>query len=324
MIEGSQKTPQPGTLKMEVTRKAIGVDVGGTHLRWALVSERGEVLRKEILPQSRGDSCEQVLNRLAAEWMPFIDRDLCGIGIGLPGSVEPGSGLLLRAPNLPSWVRVPIRKILAEKVGKDLPIVISNDANLYALGEGWKGAAQGQRSFLCATLGTGVGGGLILNGELWRGEGDSVAEFGHLNVEVGGRLCRCGQRGCLEAYASATAVVEQAEEDGALKRLLSHSSVIEARTISDLARKGIPEAVGLFNSVGKYLGIALGGAVNLLGLDAVVVGGGLSGSFDLFEETLLENMKRQIFSERMRGLPVLKAKLNQWAGPIGGARLALG
>lgn len=310
--------------------KAIGIDVGGTHLRWALVSRDGDILRQDILRHQEEEGGLQSVHRLSKEFSLLLREqpDIRGIGIGLPGSIDPKTGVLLKAPNLLSWAGTSVSEIFQRQLGDSLSILTTNDANLYALGEGWQGAARGIENFLCVTLGTGVGGGLVLNGKLWEGKWDSVAEVGHLCVVVDGRPCACGRRGCLEAYVSCSAFVEQAREilewEGAslaLRRFFSESFMPESRQLAQLAeKKEAPEIQELLLNMGKYLGIALGGIINLLGLEAVVIGGGLSGSFHLFKDSLVKHLKEQIFSERAQKVAVLKAELGQLAGPIGGAK----
>ncbi len=310
--------------------KAIGVDVGGTHLRWALVSSEGEVLRQDILCHREGGGNLESVHRMIQEFSLLLrdQPDIQGIGIGLPGSVDSRTGVLLKAPNLPSWVGTSVSALFRKQLGDFLPILTTNDANLYALGEGWGGSAQGIPNFLCVTLGTGVGGGLVLNGRLWEGNWESVAEVGHLCVVVDGRPCACSRRGCLESYVSCSAFVEQARErlgreeaSSALKKLFSGSFLPDAKLLARLAEtKEAPEVQELLSRIGKYLGIALGGVVNLLGLETIVVGGGLSGSFHLFEGSLIQHFKEQIFSERAQSVKVVKAALGQLAGPIGGAK----
>ncbi|MBI4209448.1 MAG: ROK family protein [Deltaproteobacteria bacterium] len=315
---------------MKNTIKAIGIDVGGTHIRWALVSREGEVLRQDILCHREENRDFQSVHRLSKEFSLLLREqpDVRGIGIGLPGSIDPKTGVLLKAPNLPSWVGTSISGIFQRQLGNSLTILTTNDANLYALGEGWQGAAQGVPHFLCVTLGTGVGGGLVLNGKLWEGKWDSVAEVGHMGVVVEGRPCACGRRGCLEAYVSCSAFVEQAREilewegaSPALRRFFSESFMPGSKELAQLAEtKEAPEIQELLSNMGKYLGIALGGIVNLLGLEAVVIGGGLSGSFHLFKDGLVKHLKEQVFSEKAQNVAILKAALGQFAGPIGGAK----
>jgi glucokinase len=310
--------------------KAIGIDVGGTHMRWALVTNKGEVLDHGILRHSRNDGVVQTISELANKFSMLLREqpDVRGIGIGLPGSIDPKTGVLLKAPNLPSWVGTSISAIFQKELRDPLTILTTNDANLYALGEGWQGAARGIESFLCVTLGTGVGGGLVLDGKLWEGKWDSVAEVGHICVVAEGRPCACGRRGCLEAYVSCSAFVEQAREilewagaPPALRSCLSDAFLPDSHQGAPLAeKKEAPAIQELLSNIGKYLGIALGGIVNLLGLEAVVIGGGLSGSFHLFRDGLVKHLKEHIFSERAQNVVVLKAALGQLAGPIGGAK----
>ena len=198
---------------------AIGVDLGGTNLRIAAVDEGGKLLAKTNLETEVSRGREHVVDELCratvamSQEMSTSEPDgtrLCGIGVGVPGLVDSESGRLLDSPNLPGWSNYDVKGEIERRLGT--AVILENDANAAALGEQWLGAGRGFESMCMYTLGTGVGGGLVLNGEIWRGWNGMAGELGHCNVEPEGHVCNCGSHGCLEQYASATAVVRMARE----------------------------------------------------------------------------------------------------------------
>ncbi len=194
---------------------AIGVDLGGTNLRIAAVDESGKLLSKTELETGVALGREHVIDDLcrATEAMQAKYKgvsELCGIGVGVPGLIDSESGRLLESPNLPGWSNYDVKGDIERRLGTS--VILENDANAAALGEQWLGAGRDFESMGMYTLGTGVGGGLVLNGKIWRGWNGMAGELGHCNVEPDGHPCKCGSHGCLEQYASATAVVRMARE----------------------------------------------------------------------------------------------------------------
>jgi len=194
---------------------SIGVDLGGTNLRIAAVDEQGKLVEKVTLGTKVSLGRDRVIDDMcdAIQRMSEKFKDsapLFGIGIGVPGIIDMQTGLLRESPNLPGWADYPVRAEIERRL-KTI-VILENDANVAALGEKWLGAAKDYSDVAMLTLGTGVGGGLVLGGAIWRGANGMAGEFGHTTVEPEGQLCGCGNRGCLEQYASATAVVRMARE----------------------------------------------------------------------------------------------------------------
>jgi glucokinase len=316
---------------------AIGVDLGGTNLRVAAVTGSGQTLEvlRSATPLSLGR--EHVIDEIASEVRALAGRfrsahRLLGIGIGVPGILDLASGTLHSAANLPGWDHYPVRAVLEEKLG--IPVVLENDANCAALGEKWLGAGRDVEDLCMLTLGTGVGGGFVFNGRPWHGMTGMAGEIGHMTVMPEGAICGCGNRGCLEQYASATAVVRMAGEMIAKGKApgLERATKLEpltARIIFEAAREGDASAQEIFHAVGRALGIVLANLVNALNLPLYVIGGGLAEAWEAFSPAQFGELHNRsvVFSAGENGQAGLKAtrivpaELHESAGLLGAARL---
>jgi glucokinase len=255
------------------------VDLGGTNLRIAAVDESGKMLAKITLDTDVARGREFVVDELSRSILELRERfrstaELCGIGVGMPGLIDSETGRLVRSPNLPGWEDYDGKGAVERRVGAK--VILENDANVAAVGEQWLGAGRNSESLCMYTLGTGVGGGLILDGKLWRGWNGMAAELGHCNVEPEGHPCKCGSWGCLEQYASATAVVRMARESLASG---AESSMGEVKELSSLAvyecaMRGDALARQVFERVGRALGLAIASMVNAMNVGLFVIGGG--------------------------------------------------
>ncbi len=295
----------------------MGADLGGSNLRVALLDPRLRILERWHRPT--GDrSVEGVVGAVAAALEALQARGghrARAVGIGVPGLVEVGSGTVIESPNFPGWRGVPIGRLLERRLG--IPVHVENDVNAIAVGEHRFGAARGCGNLLVMALGTGVGGGLILGGALYRGVDGTAGEVGHVPVYPRGRPCRCGSRGCLEAYASATAVAEAARAEG-----LQWDPADGALGVARAARGGNPVARRVLRTAGTAVGIAAAGLANLLNLEAMVVGGGLAGAWDLMEGPARSALDRRSFRVPARRLRMVRSELGDDAGVIGAAALA--
>jgi glucokinase len=280
---------------------SIGVDLGGTNLRIAAVNEQGTLLEKITLDTKVAlgrdhviDGMCNAIQRLAAKYAG--SGSLLGIGIGVPGIIDMESGMVRESPNLPDWADYPARDEIERRL--KTRVILENDANSAALGENWLGAARDLKDMAMLTLGTGVGGGLVLDGRIWHGMTGMANEFGHTTVEPDGALCGCGNHGCLEPYASATAVVRMAREaigQGAagLARASQAGSEFSAKTVYNLAIEGDEDAKKVFARVGRALGIVLSALVNGLNLPTYVVGGGVSSAWEVFSPALFAELQKR-------------------------------
>jgi len=280
---------------------SIGVDLGGTNLRIAAVDENGTFLEKVMLGTgvSRGrarviqDMCDAI-RRLATRYEAKLT--LLGVGVGVPGIIDRQTGIMRESPNLPGWAGALVKDEIEECL--QMRVIVENDANVAAFGEKWLGAGKNVEHLAMLTLGTGVGGGLVFNGRIWAGMTGMAGEAGHTTVEPDGVRCGCGNRGCLEQYASATAIVRMAKEavaNGApgLRLAANSDAEFSARAIYNLAIQGDDDAKKIFREVGRCLGIALSNLVNLLNLPMYVIGGGVSSAWEAFAPSMFEELQRR-------------------------------
>lgn len=297
-------------------RRQVGIDLGGTSIKAGVVTDSGEVVTEDNFDPGFARGPQAVLDTLAD-----IFKRLGGgeqLGIGVPGLLDRARGHLIASPNLPGFVDLSVKHELARRVG--LPperVHVENDANAAAVGELWLGAGRGTRDALLVTLGTGIGGGLILNGELYAGSG-MAGEVGHVVVDPHGPPCGCGKRGCVETLASATAARRRA-----LAAQLPPDKPGDLPTLTARARSGSLAELSLLREIGRDLGRGLGPVVCLLDLSTFVFGGGFSAALDLLEPGIREGLDERSYSGRGPHVRLLQATLGPSAGWIGAARVAL-
>jgi glucokinase len=281
---------------------SIGVDLGGTNLRIAAVSADGQLLEKVTLGTKVAlgrdhvisEMCEAI-QRLSAQYKET--GKLLGAGIGVPGIIDMQSGMLRKSANLPGWEEYPVRAEIERRL--NARVVLENDANVAALGEQWLGAARGVPNMAVVTLGTGIGGGIVLNGKIWHGMNGMSGEFGHVTLEPEGHVCGCGNRGCAEQYASASAIVRMAREAIASGEASTFAAAASsdpefgAKSIYNLAIQGDEHARRIFRTFGRYLGILLADLVNVLNLDMYVIGGGVSSAWDAYAPNMFEELRER-------------------------------
>ncbi len=270
-----------GTLEASIMSNfSIGVDLGGTNLRIAAVDEHGQLLEKITLGTKVVRGKDHVIHEMTGAIQQLAAKHenagaLQGMGVGVPGIIDIKTGMLRESPNLPGWANSNVREEIEERLGTR--VILENDANAAALGEKWLGAARDVEDMAMLTLGTGVGGGIVFGGRIFHGMTGMAGEFGHITVEPEGVPCPCGNRGCLEQYASATAVVRMAREAissrraGALERAASSDPEFSAKAVYNLAIQGDVEAKRIFGRVGRALGIGIADLVNALNLPMYVV-----------------------------------------------------
>ena len=282
---------------------AIGVDLGGTNLRISAVDSDGNLLEKVTTGThvSKGrdyviDEMTNAIKTLVAKFSPNAKLD--GIGIGVPGIIDKRTGMLRESPNLPGWDDYPVRDEIENRLSAT--VILENDANVAALGEVWLGAARGYSDVCMITLGTGVGGGLVLNGRIWQGMNGMAGEIGHVTVDPKGYPCKCGNVGCAEQYASATAVMRLAKEEissgkapGMAKFAAGPNVEFSARAVYNLALQGDEAAQRVYDRVGSALGILLSDMINVLNLRMYVIGGGVSNGWQAFAPKMFEELKKR-------------------------------
>jgi len=291
----------------------IGIDVGATFIKAGFVNPSGQVHGKVQVPTDVGSGIPAIEARIrevfdcVAGGSPSV---VCGVG--LPGIVDPARGVVRSSPNIPCWHDYPARQRIEEIVG--IKVRIENDANCAAIAEGWVGAGRGASAFLLVTLGTGVGGGIVLGGRVWHGDSGRGGEVGHIVVDPGGEPCGCGSRGCLETVASARGIQAMAASAGL------RGNVEE---LAERARKGGRAEKEIFERAGGALGIAIADFLNILDVHTIVVGGGAGAALDLMQEAIRREALRCAYALGPGALRLLGASLGEEAGIVGAARLAM-
>ncbi|MCX5695305.1 MAG: ROK family protein [Candidatus Omnitrophica bacterium] len=293
----------------------ISIDLGGTNLKVALLDLNCQIKDKEVLSTRSFLEKDDLILGIVHSVNRFIKYNnlnkaqILGVGLGLPGPIDAKNGIVHFFPNIPGWKEVKLRDILRKNLG--LSVFIDNDAKLMSLAEFKMGAAKGFNNILCMTLGTGIGGGLIINSRLYRGFNNAAGEIGHLPINENGPDCNCGSSGCLEAYVGNNRIIAEAKK--AFKRDIS------LEELSRLADKHNRIAMDVWNKAGRHLGFALAGVVNLLNLDAIVIGGGVAKAGNVLFDSIIKTLKNQAMSVQAKRVKILKAKLGNEAGLIGGA-----
>jgi len=316
----------------------IGIDLGGTNTKIGLVRPGGEVASKAncATPLVGGaEAVIEVIARTVEELLLGMDgsrRAVVGAGIGAPGPLSLDKGIIHQAVNLPGWTNVAIRDLLSDRLG--VPVLLENDGNAAAYGEFWAGAGKDGKDMVMLTLGTGVGAGVIINGQLLHGHFENAAEVGHMIVERDGLPCPCGQRGCLERYVGAAAVarrVEQAIRDGALSVLeerLHDGYRIDGKAVVEAAKQGDQLCLDVWREACEYLAIACVNLQHLFNPARIVLGGGLAQAGSFLIDPVIEATRRRGWSPCMSGSgfddapEIQQAQLGYQAGMIGAAGCA--
>lgn len=308
----------------------IGVDLGGTNTRAGLVTDAGEIVGRARRPTVLDRGAEVVVEgiatcvREAAHAGGVLLSDVEGVGVGSPGPLDPFAGVIISPENLPCLHGVRLKDDLEGVL--DCAVVVDNDANVAALGEQWLGAGQGVDHFLCVTLGTGVGGGWVSDGKLMHGFNGNAAEVGHMSLDFDGPACLCGNRGCLEQYASATAMVRRTKEKMVAEEpeTVLVAEGLTTRAIFEAAEGGDVFAQGMFEETGFFLGMGLVNLVSVLNVNRIALAGGLA----LAGDRILEPARRTYLARGTTGVKehvaIELATLGDDAGILGAARLAQG
>jgi glucokinase len=317
-------------------RFVLGIDIGGTNLVVGSVAEDGSALHAlESEPTHAEAGQTDVLDRLITLAQRTIERtrqevrgaDIIGVGVGAPGPLDTKRGIVLLTPNL-GWVNLPLRQIIHERLG--LPAALDNDANCAVLGEWWMGAARGTRNAIGITIGTGIGGGIIVDGKLYHGASDCAGEIGHTTIDTEGRRCKCGNYGCLEAYASGPNIALRAVEElkaGAVSRLADYVGgdlrQVTAQTVYQAAHDGDQLALEVVNDTAKFLGVGIANLLNVFNPEVVVVCGGVTLAGDRLFDPLRREVARRAFKPAVSVCRIIPCELSGTAGVYGAAKVYL-
>lgn len=304
--------------------QVFAVDLGGTYLRIALVDGSGKIHHQLKQRTPRGDSPDVIVDALAsaADKWNGDGRRIAAVSIMVPGIVDNQNAVVVQAPNLPSLTNFPLKAVLEERLG--WPVLLENDANAAAVGEMWLGAARGCRDVVSVTLGTGVGGGVILDGELWRGAHGSAGEIGHTTVDpFSGLKCKCGNVGCLELFASATAIVRLTRENlPRFPQSVLSGGEVDAERVYCAGREGDELALSVFKKFGVYLGIGLANLINIIDPEIIVIAGGVVNGWDLFAPHMQHEVDERAVRVTAQQVRIAAAQCGDNAGLLGAARLA--
>ena len=311
-------------------RFIVGIDLGGTNIVSGCVAEDGSALlgaRSE--PTGAEEGPDAVVKRIirsaqasiAATRAEVPTAEIIGAGIGSPGPLDTRTGIVLLTPNL-GWVNMPLRARLQEGLG--LRTALDNDANCAVLGEWWMGAARGTRQALGLTIGTGIGGGIIIDGRLYHGASDIAGEIGHMTIDANGRRCKCGNYGCLEAYASGPAIAQRAREALAGGEPSTMPGLVEgdltlltAATVFDAAQGGDELAGHVVRDTAKFLGIGVANFLNIFNPEVVVIAGGVTQAGEALFEPLRAEVRRRAFAPAVESCRIVPGELHGNAGVVG-------
>jgi glucokinase len=309
-----------------------GIDLGGTKILVLVADPTGAVLGTERVPTLATQGPESVITRIveavrtAAAQAGVEPAQLAGAGVSAPGPIDTVDGVITDPPNLPGWHNVPLARILRERLG--VQVVLENDANCGAVGEHMFGAGRGYGHMLFVTISTGIGGGIIINNELYAGASGAAGEVGHIGVSVDGPTCGAGHVGCLEAFASGTAIAARAREmiaAGGLPRtarIAEHDPPLSAKSVHMAAEQGESEAAAIIAAAGRYLGIGLASLINVFNPQAIVIGGGLTNMGDMILGPAIETARMRSFAQSFMDVRIVEGELGERVAALGAIAVA--
>ena len=314
--------------------KRIGIDVGGTNVKIALVDGDGKIIYSNSVPTYAQMGYEYTVNNIKQAIKDLMketnteSKDIQGIGFDFPGQVDCKTGVVKNAPNIPGWVNVPIAQMIEDEF--HIPTRIDNDVRCAALGELKFGAGRGCENFVCITVGTGIGSGLVINGKVVRGAANAAGEIGHIKLQMeDGPLCGCGDSGCLEAFASGPSIVAMAQEylkggKSAKFRELAGDGEITPYIVAKAAEAGDPVAKRIFEKMGYYIGMGLTSVINLLNPEKIIIGGGVAECGDLLLDPIRRTINDRAMKVQRESVEIVPAELGNSAGVIGASMLVEG
>ena len=307
-------------------RAVIGVDLGGTNLRSAILTENGDILDKRKRATLASEGHQKVIQRLIDDITALQAGaqargiHIAAVGVGAPGVIHSDTGVVIKSPNFPDWNEVPLKKKLEQGIG--IPVFVENDANAAAFGEHRRGAGKDAGSLIFITLGTGVGGGIILNGGIWHGADGMAGEIGHMTILPDGRICGCGNHGCLEMYASSRGIIMSYSEALVREGVVGPPGEITSEMIYDAAENGDQRAVAVMEQMGRSLGIGIANLINIFNPEMVVIGGGVREAWPLFIQAAKREILQRAFAFPAERTKLVPSVLGDDAGMVGAAAVA--
>ncbi len=310
----------------------VGIDLGGTNIAaGAMPTDGTREIAMRIVPTRAHEGADAVVDRIGAMIEEVIAEtraetgaergDFLGVGIGSPGPLDRARGVVIVTPNL-GWRDFPLRDEVSKRV--NLPATLDNDANCATLGEWWCGAAKGGRNVVGMTIGTGIGGGLILEGKLYHGASDAAGEIGHTSIDATGRRCKCGNYGCLEAYTSGPAIAERArevlegDEPSDLTQMVGGDlSRITAQTVFEASKRGDRVALEVVRDTAHFLGVGVANLINIFNPDTFVIAGGVTQAGELLFDPLRAEVRRRAFKPSVEACRIVPGALPLTAGVVG-------
>jgi glucokinase len=308
---------------------AIGVDLGGTSIKMGVVSNEGKIKTKLSLPTKAKRGPEFVIKQIVYGIKELEKKSkvkIEGVGIGSPGSIIQKKGTVENPPNLPGWKKVHLGKLVSKATG--LNVTVDNDANAAAIGEMIYGAGKNMNSFIMVTLGTGVGGGIIIDRKIYRGERGAAGEIGHITVNYNGRKCKCGSRGCVETYIGNSYLIDEVKKNlpkhknSKIRKIINDDlSLLSPKVISEAFESGDDYAAEIIEQAGKMLGYGIASVVNLLDISNIIIGGGVAGFGKPLFSAVKGSVKERVMIPFKGNISVRRAKLKNDAGIKGAASL---
>ena len=306
----------------------IGVDIGGTNIKMGAVDYRGNILKTIKTPTEAQLGVDALLERIRIHVQQIqsavSEHNLVAVGVGIPGAVLVREGIVTQAPNIPALGGLPVRQMLQERI--QIPCYLENDANAIAIGEYWQGAGKGYKHICCLTLGTGTGGGVIIDGEVLHGADGMAAELGHIAVQADGAPCNCGSRGCLETFASANGIIRILSEElsrnsgstlaGITRDALTPALVYQHALDGDVLARNVLEQAA------RGLGVGMASLVNIFNPEVIVLGGGVAAAWDILMPVAIDTMKARSFRAMAERVKVVRAQHGSDAGIYGSAYVA--
>jgi glucokinase len=306
----------------------LGIDIGGTNIKMVVLRKNGGMIAHRSISSNVEKGPEDAFARMAAVVPSLLDKkaSVVAAGVACAGLVNQAEGKLHSSPNLPEWTNAPLSRIARKRFG--VHTVVDNDANAAAYGEYFQGSGGGQGTLVCLTLGTGVGGAVVIDGRLLRGSKNYAGEIGHMTICETGPRCHCGSRGCLEAYVGSYGLIREARRMVSrragryLTRWVEDGRELTPRLIAEAASRGDRAARGIFEEAGMHLGTGIANLINIFNPDLVVIGGGVAKGYPLMRPRVVQEIRKRAFPESRRAARIVRARLGTRAAAVGAALLA--